>query len=85
MVELEPRAHKSGRKLVAIDVGCGSGWKLVNILSAEFHTIGIETEPALSFLQNKYPEQVHFFLVKSKPVVCVQLMAHKTETCFKGI
>jgi hypothetical protein len=58
VVELESRAQKSKRKLVAIDVGCGSGWKLVNILSNEFQTIGIETEPALSFLRNKYPDKV---------------------------
>ena len=49
---------QSNRKLLAIDVGCGSGWKLVNYLSREFHTIGIETEPALSFLKKTYPEQV---------------------------
>ena len=48
----------SGRKLTVIDVGCGSGWKLVNYLSEEFKTIGIETEPALTFLREKYPGQV---------------------------
>jgi hypothetical protein len=45
-------------KLTAIDVGCGSGWKLVNYLSEEFRTVGIETEPALSFLRKTYPNQV---------------------------
>jgi hypothetical protein len=62
VVELKSRTNKHGRKLIAIDVGCGSGWKLVNFLSAEFHTIGIETEPALTFLRNKYPDQVYFLL-----------------------
>jgi hypothetical protein len=53
------KSYKSGgRKLTAIDVGCGSGWKLVNYLSGEFNTIGIETEPALSFLRETYPDQV---------------------------
>lgn len=53
------KSYKSGgRKLITIDVGCGSGWKLVKYLSEEFHTIGIETEPALSFLRKTYPEQV---------------------------
>ena len=37
-----------------IDVGCGSGYKLVNILG-EFNTIGIETEPCYSLLKKKYP------------------------------
>ena len=44
--------------LRVIDVGCGSGWKLVNYLSKEFTTIGIETEPALSFLRRTYPDLV---------------------------
>ena len=47
----------SGRKLTVIDIGCGSGWKLVNYLSREFETIGIETEPAISFLREKYPDK----------------------------
>ena len=49
--------ENSGRKLTVIDVGCGSGWKLVNYLSKEFKTIGVETEPALTFLRNTYPDQ----------------------------
>ena len=53
--------ENNGRKLNVIDVGCGSGWKLVNYLSKEFKTIGIETEPALSFLRKKFPDQVHTF------------------------
>jgi hypothetical protein len=36
-----------------VDVGCGSGYKLINILG-EFNTIGIETEPCYSTLKNKY-------------------------------
>ena len=37
-----------------IDVGCGSGYKLVNILG-EFNTIGVETEPCYSILKKIYP------------------------------
>jgi hypothetical protein len=44
--------------LTLIDVGCGAGWKLVNFLSKEFRTIGMETEPAISFLKKTYPELV---------------------------
>lgn len=39
-----------------VDIGCGSGYKLVNLLG-EFNTIGIETEPCYSFLKKKYPER----------------------------
>ena len=52
----------SRKKLTAIDVGCGSGWKLVNYLSKEFRTVGIDTEPALSFLKKTYPNQVKILL-----------------------
>ena len=48
----------ASKNLTAIDVGCGSGWKLVNYLSKEFRTVGIETEPALSFLRKTYKNQV---------------------------
>lgn len=37
-----------------IDVGCGSAFKLIKYLG-EFDTIGIETEPCISFLREKYP------------------------------
>lgn len=37
-----------------IDVGCGSAYKLTTILS-EFNTLGIETEPCYTYLQNTYP------------------------------
>ena len=47
-----------GRKVTVIDVGCGAGWKTVHHLSKEFKTIGIETEPALSFLRRTYPTEV---------------------------
>ena len=36
------------------DVGCGSGYKLVNYLKG-FNTIGIETEPCYSYLKKTYP------------------------------
>jgi SAM-dependent methyltransferase len=36
-----------------LDVGCGSGYKLVNILG-EFETTGIDVDPAYSFLLEKY-------------------------------
>ena len=48
----------SDKKLTLIDVGCGAGWKLVHYLSKEFHTIGVETEPAISFLRKTYPDLV---------------------------
>jgi hypothetical protein len=40
-----------------IDVGCGSGYKLVRYLGA-FTTTGIETEPCISFLRRTYPDRI---------------------------
>ena len=37
-----------------IDIGCGSGYKLIKYLS-EFETVGYETEPCITFLREKYP------------------------------
>jgi hypothetical protein len=39
-----------------VDIGCGSGYKLVKLLG-EFKTIGIETEPCISHLRQTYPER----------------------------
>jgi hypothetical protein len=39
-----------------LDVGCGSGYKLVNMLG-QFHTIGIEVDPAYSWLVRTYPDR----------------------------
>jgi SAM-dependent methyltransferase len=41
---------------IVIDIGCGSGYKLIKYLK-EYNTIGIETEPCYSMLCNKYPDR----------------------------
>lgn len=46
---MEDRSLKS-----IIDVGCGSGYKLVHYLG-NYDTIGFETEPCISFLRETYP------------------------------
>lgn len=39
-----------------LDVGCGSGYKLVTYLG-EFEITGLETEPCLSYLHQTYPNR----------------------------
>jgi SAM-dependent methyltransferase len=39
-----------------IDVGCGSGYKLVNYLS-DFETIGVDVPPAFDWLRKTYPDK----------------------------
>lgn len=39
-----------------IDVGCGSGFKLIKYLG-KFDTIGVDTEPCYSMLLSKYPNR----------------------------
>jgi hypothetical protein len=46
---------KEGFKTVC-DLGCGSGFKLVNYLG-EFDTIGIEVPATVEFLKSKYPDR----------------------------
>lgn len=47
-----------------VDVGCGSGYKLVKYLG-NHNTIGIETEPCISFLRKTYPSR--FWLNSGEP------------------
>ena len=39
-----------------LDIGCGSGYKLIKYFS-EYETTGIETEPCYSFLNETYPDR----------------------------
>ena len=42
-----------------LDVGCGSGFKLIKFFDNDnYTTTGIEVEPCLSFLKEKYPNKV---------------------------
>jgi 2-polyprenyl-3-methyl-5-hydroxy-6-metoxy-1,4-benzoquinol methylase len=45
---------KKNNLKTVVDVGCGSGYKLVKYFS-EFETVGIDTEPCYSYLLKKYP------------------------------
>ena len=73
--------ESNGRNLTVIDVGCGSGWKLVHYLSKEFKTIGIETEPALSFLRKTYPDQVHTFIKVQQPLSILKIFIQSNPHC----
>ncbi len=46
-----------------LDVGCGSGYKLMKYFS-DYNTTGIETEPCFSALQKKYPDR-HWMLTNN--------------------
>jgi len=46
---------KNNNLQTVVDIGCGSAYKLTTILS-EFNTIGVETEPCYTYLQNTYPD-----------------------------
>jgi hypothetical protein len=46
---------KNNNLQTVVDIGCGSAYKLTTILG-EFNTIGVETEPCYTYLQNTYPD-----------------------------
>lgn len=77
---LQERNYKS-----VIDVGCGSGHKLVQFFS-DVHTIGIETPRTIKFLRQKYPLRVW----NSTPLwtssnitadlcICIDVIEHLTD------
>ena len=64
------------------DVGCGSGYKLVHRLG-KYQTIGIETEPAYSWLKQKYSdrkwlrsEDVNPSDIHADLVICCDVIEH---------
>ena len=65
-----------------VDVGCGSAYKLINMLG-EHRTIGIEVEPTYSWLLNKYPARKWLFYdpsgmpaLKADIVICSDVIEH---------
>ena len=67
---------------IIIDLGCGSGYKLINKLG-NFDTIGIEVEPAYSWLKKKYPERkwllfdsVNSSELEAGLVICSDVIEH---------
>lgn len=65
-----------------IDVGCGSGYKLVHLLNA-YDTTGIEIEPAYSWLLQKYPTRKWLLFDTTDPsmlradiVICSDVIEH---------
>jgi SAM-dependent methyltransferase len=65
-----------------IDVGCGSGYKLVHMLG-KYNTTGIEVEPAYSWLQKQYPDRKWLLFNSTDPatlhadvVICSDVIEH---------
>lgn len=65
-----------------IDVGTGSGFKLMKYFS-EFDTIGMEIEPGLTALKNKYPDRMwlnpletNFLELQSDIVITSDVIEH---------
>ena len=65
-----------------IDVGCGSAYKLINVLG-ECRTIGVEVEPTYSWLLNKYPNREWLLYaphdmpgLKADIVICSDVIEH---------
>jgi SAM-dependent methyltransferase len=65
-----------------VDVGCGSGYKLVNMLG-QYDTLGLEVSPTLEFLQTTYPDRMWAksdFDTKTPPaadlVICADVVEH---------
>lgn len=65
-----------------IDVGCGSGYKLVHVLG-DYRTLGIEVSPGFDGLREKYPEREWLLFDKAEPaklkadlVICANVIEH---------
>lgn len=73
-----------------IDIGCGSGYKLVkNFPKEEFKTMGLELEPTLTWLKTNRPDrdwlmstQSFFPLLWGELVICADVIEHIEEPAF---
>ena len=67
-----------------LDVGCGSGAKLVHWFpQSEFEAIGVELAPALAYLQKTYPERRWISPDQEAPlvdfVICADVIEHLSD------
>lgn len=62
-----------------IDIGCGSGWKLLKFFG-QYSTIGVEVEPTLSFLKKTYHDRLWAapgeVMANMDMVVCSDVIEH---------
>lgn len=65
-----------------IDVGCGSGYKLLHMLG-DYKTLGIEVNPGFDWLKEKYPEREWLLFdeaeasrLKADLVICADVIEH---------
>lgn len=56
--ELAQKIMTQNHYTYVVDVGCGSGFKLINLMSPTFLKVGIEVEPTLSWLRLTYPDMM---------------------------
>lgn len=65
-----------------LDIGCGSGFKLMKFFE-QFYTCGVEVEPTLSWLRNKYPRRLwrgaHEELGDYRLVICSDVIEHVAD------
>lgn len=64
------------------DIGCGSGYKLVNYL-AEYETLGIDLTETVRFLESKYPDrewmeidQFRLHQHSTEMIICADVIEH---------
>ena len=78
-------AEKNDIKQI-LDLGCGSGYKLVNYFDDEFETVGIEIQETLECLRKTYPERTwldglntDFSELNAKLVICSDVIEHVVD------
>lgn len=91
--QAENLARSRGYKKV-IDVGCGSGFKLMKYFGNHFEIVGTEIKSTLEYLQTNYPdytwlngEEVDFNSLHADMVICSDVIEHvpNPDTLLKKI
>ena len=65
-----------------LDIGCGSGFKLLKFFS-QFYTTGVEVDPTLSWLKETYPDRLWLppdeVVLPYSLVICADVIEHVAD------
>lgn len=80
------RIAKDNNLKSVVDIGCGSGYKLINLFSNDYDTTGIEILDTYTYLKNNYKdhnwlngEKLNYDEISADLIICSDVIEHVVD------